>query len=298
MTRYFLGVDFANVEAANAKCCLRDEAGEITLCSALDTVERDAEVDGAALDAPFGLTKPTVDLLQGRYFDGDPEELRLRETDRKVGAVISQMRIADPQRTNLRGHRLFNRGSHIHPPMAFQTLPNAIREVLRLEGRDTQNPQVSSPLTRSRLGQGRVVEAHPRLFLYSLLGRLNGRYKTTEVETELLEAARDYGPAKRRMGEANREFEERQQQRRYNRERLIREICEGSSLWAGSARLQFSGDFSSVAATDHSFDAFLCSLTALMHSKGETLLWSELRVDKSTVEVEGHMHILRTTLAS
>lgn len=298
MTKYFLGLDFANVQHANAKCLLKDEAGEITLCPNSDVPTREREIARFALDAPFGLTKPMLELLQGTNYEGDADRLRLRETDRRVGALVKKMRIADRKQTKLGGHPLFNSGSHIHPPMAFQTLPNALREVLRLERFSSPDSQTSSLLVESRLGLGRVVEAHPRLFLYSLLERLGGKYKTTTEEGRILASARDYGPAVRRKTEAGEEFEARRKQRCPNRKQLVKEICESSSSWMGAAHREFSGDFSRVAETDHVFDAFLCALTAFMHHAGETLLWSDLKIDRSTVEIEGHMIILRAASSS
>ena len=119
------------------------------------------------------------------------------------------------------------------------------------------------------------IEAHPRMYLYSVLERLY-RHRQKSVSLNMLFTAARYkdSPVNRAV--------------LYN---LLRE----QTAWMGpSIRQIFPATIpDELAASDHVFDGYLCALTAWSHSQGECLTWQELEIPAAYVEIEGHILVLR-----
>jgi hypothetical protein len=137
-----------------------------------------------------------------------------------------------------------------------------------------------------RRGEGRIAEAHPRLFLYSVVECL---WLTGTQNEELLLAVRDY-----KTGPHAQE----------NRGVIFRFLNE-NRCWMGKHQRDLSLDMNGEEAligSDHAFDAWLAALTAWAHNSTLTIRWDEARFpdgskafeEDDVVKVEGHILILST----
>ncbi len=246
--------------------------------------------DLAALDSPLGYPKPLTQLIQSLDQADAPERhFKYRRTDDVVADHVADLQVVrDADNPDARVPGFFNRARHVKPTLGLQIVPGALRETIRLLNLGEQEVRARvHVMEQVRCGDlgAQVIEAHPRLFLYSALNRI--RIGTDHpLPQDVLIAARDYKtpPAADHVEQAI-----RAQNRRY----VLRFLREHTQHWIGLAGLNVY-DRPPVCDRDHDFDALLCALTALAHDRGWTWSWADMGggMDHKTVAEEGHIFIL------
>lgn len=272
MMKVYRGIDYADDSTKYGDCSVEDDGTTLRVNPASQAAPK-----RIGIDAPMGLPRGYVALLTGELpHDGS---LTFRATDLRLQALVAALPVVS--RYGVEVPKLFNRTGHVRSPAALQIVPGAMKEALECVSASTDSTERRRQLVEIRLGTAVVVEAHPRLFLYSMLQCCD-----QAVTKPLMTAARDYKDVTRKVeGAGHRE-------RRPNNRRLLRDhLCEHTE-WCKRQREVEADD--SVLSTDHAFDAWLSALTAWSHDNGHTLTWNDAGLERETVEVEGHILILRT----
>lgn len=283
MSPTYIGVDIADDLANRSRVELQDDGEQLTVAAVLDNYgDVLAGNQIAALDSPLGYPVPFGELVSSlTVLDIEPWRFKYRLTEAFVADLVSNLPFIEES-----GHavpQFFNRGSHVKPAVGLEIVPGAVREAMRLLGVLEAGPEErQAAIQHARAGDGPVLEAHPRLFLYSLLARIRA-HLGDPLPVDLLTAARLYKtPAGARAAEAA--------ERLANRNLVLGYIIEHSEAWLVPARALAHGP---VCDRDHDFDAFLCALTAFAHAHGQTLGWEAFAgLNAVVVHKEGHMLIL------
>ncbi len=282
--RYYEGIDFANGVDRIGRCFLLD--GEDSLTVAVDKPSQGVCVK-AAIDCPLGTTIGFAKLLGGELPPEHTGGFKSRTTEQWLRDQVAayQTTILWKNKNNrkkktereprYKGVAYFNPTGHVQPTVEMCIVPECLWWLGRRLAPEGEPKDRLNAFIAARKGDGPVVEAHPRMFLYSLVERV---YRTcpTEVNLEMLFAVVQYknepGLRKSLYG-------------------LIRE----QSTWMGKHRrnIQPVEMPDCLANSDHMFDAFLCALTAWARQDGECIDWQAARIPSASVEVEGHILVLR-----
>ena len=208
-----------------------------------------------------------------------------RATERLLREVVSDFRVnrewqrrSKSEREKFSRASFFNGGSHIQPAVGMVIVPELLAWLADRAGARTDERLTA--MRQARLGEGPILEAHPRLFLYSAMERLR-RDRGGPFSFEELDAVAGY-----KGNGADAEARRRQ----------VFELLKANNSWLGRNRRGLHvTDLPALIATDHAFDAWLSALTAWAHEHRETWGWADTaRLDEATVAVEGHILILRT----
>lgn len=285
MTVEFIGIDLADVEGNRSRVDLVDDGSRL----AIKKVSKDLgpPLDGShlgAIDSPLGYPRAFADLIHALEITlGNERQYKFRLTDDVMGDQVAQL--PGVVEANRLVGEFFLSQRHVHSPISLQIIPRALREALRLLGLEHSSPRDRlREVAAARLGSARLVETHPRLFLYSALERIRAR-RQMRLPQEILVAARDYKSSHREKAVSK-------NLKASYRGELLQFLASTASSWMGASQREL--EVEGLSTRDHDFDAYLCALAAFMHLKGETWHWKELaRLDKSVVEREGHIFILR-----
>jgi hypothetical protein len=168
-----------------------------------------------------------------------------------------------------------NQTAHVQPSVGLVIVPAFLRWALC----DQQLTQ--SQLVDARSGNGRMVEAHPRAFLYSIVERI---YRVVGVESEDIDW-------KQQLTNVVRYKDKKSISRLAERTQIYGFLQKFSSAWLWEDfTLANAGDH--LFQTDHTFDAFLAALTAFAYASNQIISFTEAGIDVDTVSVEGHISIL------
>jgi len=278
----FHGIDFANKKANHGQCWLIDDGAHLSArfgAAPSETLQR------TAVDCPFGTTVAFERLLRGEPATNETVDVfKSRATERLLRRVVTEYQVnrdwqarSVADREQFPRASFFNGSSHVQPSVGMVIVPELLGWLADHAGTDAAARLAA--MRRARLGEGAIVEAHPRLFLYSALERLR-RLRGTPFTVEELDAIAGY-----KGSDADAEA------RRARVFDLLR--TDGRWLGFGDRALRVD-DVAALVDTDHAFDAWLSALTAWAHEQGETWAWQTTnRLDRATVEVEGHILVLR-----
>lgn len=276
----YRGIDFANRDSNLGRCLLQVDNANKLLTPAADTEPEEAHP--TAVDCAFGTTIGFTSLLAGnipaachwdRGFKTRATEHWLRTTlwDYQTNNVWRNLPDTSPQ-------HYVNKTGHVQSSVGLVIVPAFLNWFL------TSGEQTLLSLEKARLGNGDIVEAHPRPFLYSAIERIYCHSGRPDVNWR--EVLRDVVTYKDRGRTSH-------VQQRKNTYAFLREY---SRLWLwDDYTLSDAND--SLFETDHRFDAFLAALTAFAHASKQTIDWqaaatSEPALTKEVVATEGHILIL------
>jgi hypothetical protein len=285
---YYEGIDFANHKANHGECVLQDDG---TSLRAFFRQHRPTDIRFArtAVDCPFGTSKGFEAGLRGEILQDDGKDgFKTRVTERWLRDRVSEFRTNQDWRTRDREARAtfprasyFNGGSHIQPSVGLVIVPELLHW---LANRLAPGGRVADRLISmkaARRGDGPIIEAHPRLFLYSAFEKVRTAAGHS-LPWQLMNAAAGY-KAKGAEGERHRTT-------------VFRFLGEHRQ-WMGTEpfrTLAVEGGEEELIELDHAFDAWLSALTARAHHLCQTLTWQAVEgLDDETVDVEGHILILR-----
>jgi hypothetical protein len=278
---YYSGIDFANREQRTGRCFLRDDKKTLTVAMRLPPR---SSVKGTGVDCPFGTSAEFYNLLTGIVPEMPRDgSLELRATERWVRRVIGEeyetVRLWDAAARQKYGRKFyFHPTSHIQPSVGLRTVPACLYWLVQ---RSELRGEPLAKLKEARRGGGRVVEAHPRLFLYSLIERVH-RAKNGVVTTSLMNSVASY--------------KDKGKESHYHQRETVYNFLQSNPEWClAGRRLNPASAPRGLLASDHTFDAWLSALTAWAAAQGETIQWDTARntdLDLARVEIEGHILIL------
>lgn len=284
MSPVYIGIDVADTAANRARVTVEDDGSTLSVIGIQQGYGEPLEPDEeAALDSPLGYPRSFLQLVCALHHDpsAPAQVFKYRRSEDAVADHVAGLQLA--VEANALVPHFFNRGRHVQSTIGLEIVPGALRELIRLLGVvDAAEADRGTSVRAARLGIGRVVEAHPRLFMYSALSRIREELGQP-LPIDLLTAARDYKtPA--------RADEEIAAARVANRELVLGYLIEHSTAWLGVERtVQAEG----ICARDHDFDAFLCALTAHANAHLQTLpMGAYPGLEEISVSVEGHILIL------
>ncbi|MBI3200081.1 MAG: DUF429 domain-containing protein [Myxococcales bacterium] len=281
MTRVFHGIDFANVEAHHGQCWLVDDG--TTLTARFNPQE---PVVRTAVDCPFGTSQGFEALLKGEITEPSDDGFKTRATERLMRKHVAafttnaEWRAQDTKtRKALDRVSFFNGGAHVQPSVGLVIVPEFLDWLMGRLGGDSTTERLKR-VREARLGEGPVVEAHPRLLLYSIIERV----RLGSRQTIPAQVMADIGGYKDRGAHG-----EQGRRQAYNL------LASGTAHWqpTGQARQIAVPDLVTMLAVDHAFDAWLAALTAWAHHHHDTWTWDQAGLPQANVEVEGHMLILK-----
>ena len=157
-----------------SQCWLTDDGSalEATFAAPQSTPNR------TAVDCPFGTTAGFEALLRGEMPTNDHDDgFKTRATDRLLRQHIAAYKTNQDWRQREGKERrdrasYFNGGSHVQPTVGLQIVPAFLYWLGRELAPDAPREVRLRHLQEARLANGPVVEAHPRLFLYSAIERI------------------------------------------------------------------------------------------------------------------------------
>ncbi len=274
---YYAGIDFANREHRTGRCFVHDDTSTLTV--KLQHPQPPC-VKATGVDCPFGTSAEFYDLLTGNIpiipQDGSFE---LRATERWVRHMIGEeyesVRLWDAAAREEHGRTFYyHPTSHIQPSVGLRIVPSCLYWLATLP----ESPgEPLAKLQEARRGDGCVVEAHPRLFLYSMIERVY-RARNDAVTTSLLNSVASY--------------KDRRTESHYSqRERVYAFLHSNAYLWA-ERRLEPAEAPRELLDSDHTFDAWLSALTAWATAQEMTIRWNAANLDQHRVDIEGHILIL------
>lgn len=283
-TDWYRGIDFANCEETCAQCDLMDDGRRLIAHMGSGSAQRIRRI---AIDSPFGTTIGFERLLKGlQCADVSNDGFKSRFTERYVRTRMSAshsnnlwLSRSKRDRSRFRRKSFFNKTAHVQSTVRLAIVPACIcRLGEELCPAGTQSARLRQ-LQAARRGEALIIEAHPRMFLYSAVERIARAAGT--IDCRLLDAVAGY----RDKGNRGR-----------SRRTVVYELLTKNTTWMNDShrRIGIEGSLSDLVDSHHDFDAWLCALTAWAHHHGETLTWSgvpELR--RHIVELEGHILILK-----
>ena len=279
------GIDFANRDHHFGRCRVVDKRGVLRLELEFD---EEAPIKKTAVDRPFGSSWGFQELLNGNIvpdveddgYKARKTELWLREHIREYETNIRWGDRNDAEREEFPRQNYFNGGAHVQSTLALQIVPDCLAWLFEKLG-EFDNPAARlQALSQARRGESDFVEAHPRLFLYSIIERLY-LYNEELITLQVLNTVAGY---KDRDGEPP--HTER-------RAAIYRLLCQNHEGWLPVGReIRPHEAPASLVESDHTFDAWLCCLTAWAHDLDQTIGWQAVEIEQQYVDVEGHIHIL------
>lgn len=284
--RIYRGIDYATILKNQATVFVTDDGHRL---KAHQSMGGDGEVARTAVDCPFGTSAGFMDLLAGRSPRHSDDHFQTRETERKArervkgyGVTARWAELTAAEKGDATGVQFFNGGSHVQPTLAMRIVPACLNFLLEQGSlKNASTKERLGALVGARRGEGPIVEAHPRLFLYSAVERINQQAvgdlppKVLGLAAQYRSKPKDQAPARRRE--------------------LYRSLRSNPAWMGAQARhLEPAAPPDWLVANDHVFDAWLCALTAWAHNNSETLDWSAAGIPREIVDIEGHMLLLST----
>lgn len=278
------GIDFANIELNQGHCYVSDD-GQLLQVS-LASPDEDALIQRRAIDCPLGVSKGFTQLIQG-YLPPDigNDGYKTRETERWLrghAAAYESNQLwlnrGDVERDQYPRRSYFNGGAHVQSAAGLQIVPACIAWLFQQLAPDGQPDQRLAAASAARRGEGSIIEAHPRMFLYSAIERLY-QNNPDVVTVETLNVVAGY----KETGEVA-----------VDRRRAIYQLLQTNPAWMGNAPRQMvpAAPPEQLVQSDHAFDAWLAALTGWAHDQDETLGWTDAGIDLDYVNAEGHILVL------
>ncbi len=280
-TKLYEGIDFALKKENVGHCYLRDDGQCLELIengSSLGPVTR------AAVDCPLGTTTGFQKLLVGELPDESKDGFQLRQTEtwlRKLQTDYNtnqHWRLRSPEDRQRYPHAsYFNGAQHVQPTLGLRMVPACLYWLAQRLSPLSSTNERKQLLESARRGEGPIVEAHPRPFLYSAVERIF-REDPSSLPLERLNHVANY----KKFRESRRE---------------VYTLLRDHQAWMGNARRNLLPNQlpQLLESSDHAFDAWLCALTAWAHNHGETISWSDVpTLARGDIEIEGHILVLST----
>jgi len=275
----FQGVDFACRAKNYGDGCIIEKNNELHVAFQQTDGQRP---DLMAVDCPFGTSAEFLDLLKGILPEKKPKDksYATRMTERVMREMVkddySTPCLWDDTARKMYGRKhYFHTTTHIQPTVAMRIVPKCLHWLLEEYGK-ISGLSGQDFLEQLRKGNGNIIEAHPRMFLYSAIERLY--HLTPKIVTrEVLYNVADY--------------KERAEKRRF-----VYGLLQTNQEWMGDfpRKLLPEEPPKELLDSNHAFDAFLSALTAWAHSKNETITWQEAGINGEFVIHEGHFLVLRS----
>jgi hypothetical protein len=137
-------------------------------------------------------------------------------------------------------------------------------------------------VVEARSGRGRIVEAHPRAFLYSIIERI---YRNIHTNSNAVVWEHELRNVVRYKDKKNVSHV-------VERKNVYTFIKHHSSAWLWDGFTLADAD-DCLFQTDHAFDAFLAAMTAFAFASKQVVCFSDAGISNDTVSIEGHISILR-----
>ena len=281
---FFEGIDFASGQARVGRCYLIDD--EKTLTVAMDR-PTEGECIRAAIDCPLGTTVGFTQLLAGELPGDNRGGFKSRETEAWLRNQVAAFGTTVLWRNKSRGIKkvdrvarykgvtYFNRTGHIQPAVEMTIVPECLWWMGNRLCADGNKSERLGCLVKARTGDGPVVEAHPRMFLYSLIEKV-WRSDPAHVTLDTLFATVRYKESA-------------------DHRRLLYRLIREQTCWMdGSNKTICPVDAPDcLINSDHMFDGFLSALTAFSHHRAGCVNWQAAGIAKDVVEIEGHILVLK-----
>ena len=281
----FHGIDFANRDKNIGRCWLQDDG--VSLQLRLQQPVEEEKDTRTAVDCPFGTSRGFGRLLQGLLPpDEGNDGYKTRETERwlrrHIGEFDSHQKWRD--RTDAE-KKLFPRRNYYHPTahvqstLGLQIVPQCLAWLMKTLCPDTEPDIRLELLASARRGDAHIVEAHPRPFLYSAIERLF-QHEHQLITLDVLETVAGYKNPKKSVSHARQRGE-------------IYRLLQQHTQWIRQARVILPAEPpDELIDSDHTFDAWLCCLTAWAHHQNQTIPWQAAGLDEAAVACEGHILVL------
>lgn len=280
MSDWYRGVDFANRAQNVGECWIEDDGS--TLTAHAGPQQRTYKL--MAVDSPFGTTWGFEAGLRGQAcWDQYGDGFKSRQTEQQLRHFVSRYKTNEEWRSrsivdaaSYPRKSYFNGGAHIQGSVGLVIVPELLHWLANELAPGQPAPIRIAALQAARLGIGKAVEAHPRLFLYSAVERI--RIAANQpLGTGILNSVAGY------------------KQRSTAMQATYELLAANAYQWTGaSARhIAVAGDLATIIGSDHTFDAWLAALTAWAHDHNETWDWKAVRVSEEVIGTEGHILILK-----
>lgn len=275
----FEGLDFANHSEREGRAFLADDGTSLTV-----SFEPPAGTAAKRIgvDCPFGTSAEFVSLLSGVLPDSiEDRTFQSRSTERWIRRVIGKeyqtCKLWDATARREYDRNYFHPTTHVQPAVAMRIVPNCLAWIIR---QIADGSSSNDFILMARRGEGRIVESHPRMFLYSMIERVH-RCETGVVITSVLNSVAGYKNKERSSHRARRE--------------AVYHFLREHTGWAANKprRLEPERPDELLFVSDHAFDAWLSALTAWAHHNGECIRWDEAGISEKAVNIEGHILVLR-----
>jgi len=274
----YMGIDFANKDTNIGRCRLTADFVSKKLTPSITTKEP-GESEYVAVDCPFGTSEGFFKLLNGKIpndCEWDPG-LKTRHTenwlrkelwDYSTNSYWRHLDVREPQ-------QYVNQTAHVQPSVGLVIVPAFLRWVL------CSQKLTPAQLVDARSGHGRMVEAHPRAFLYSIVERI---YRIVSQESNDIDW-------KDELSNVVRYKDKKSVSHLAERTRVYGFLQKYSSAWLWDGFTLADAE-DRLLQKDHAFDAFLAAMTAFAFASKQVISFTEAEIDVDTVSVEGHISIL------
>lgn len=278
-SEYYLGIDFACVKKNLGNCLLRDDGTNLHLDF---TRAAPAEVVLTAVDCPLGTSSEFLDVLNGTLpKKASDESLATRATERWLRQYVIEnyetVSMWGQAARKLYGRpHYFHTTTHVQPTVAMRIVPKCLHWLLEQQARRFPAMSGLEILQEARKGAGNVVEAHPRMFLYSAVEKQYRRDRASVTQEVLFNVAEYKNTPERR--------------------RFVYCFLQRNAGWLQPHGRMLTPEEppDEILESDHAFDAFLSALTAWAHQRGMTIRWDQTmpRLAEAAVLHEGHILVL------
>jgi Protein of unknown function (DUF429) len=278
MTSY-MGIDFANIDTNIGRCKLSVDFERRALTPSIAADEPTAS-DYVAIDCPFGTSEGFFKLLSGQVPNACEWDagLKTRQTENWLRRVLWEystnyywrsLDVREPQ-------HYVNQTAHVQPSVGLVIVPAFLRWVM------CSHKLTPAQLVDARSGNGRLVEAHPRAFLYSIIERI---YRVVGKQSNEIDW-------KHELTNVVRYKDKKGVSRLAERTQVYGFLQKYSSAWLWNDFTLDDAD-DHLLQTDHAFDAFLAAMTAYAFASNQVISFTEAGISSDTVAIEGHIAILQ-----
>lgn len=234
------------------------------------TLTASGKIRMSAIDSPLGTCMDFATVLRGEI----PTQLIDNKLKERATERFWRNRLIEIAKNYPETIRFFDQSSHLKSSAGLEIVPEAIYCLLKTLGNDG--------LMKARLGStdAKVIEAAPRVFLYSMIERIrqfelnHGR----AIDQGLIRAVKQY---------KSKEDSERGL--------ILDFLLEHFTSWSGGVnrQFQFAVDKQKLVADNHLFDAWLTAMTAWSFCHKQTLSSEDAGLDSHRTEAEGHIIALQ-----
>ena len=279
VAEFYLGIDFACIKKNLGNCLLRDDGASLSL----DFSKADKrQVVCTAVDCPLGTSSEFLDVLNGKLpVNTNDKSLATRASERWIRQHVSDNYETasmwnDAARKRYGRRWYFQETAHVQPTVAMRIVPKCLYWLLKEQGQRLPSKSGLEILQDARKGKGKVVEAHPRMYLYSAVEKQHQRNRACVTPEVLFNVAEYKNSPERR--------------------RFVYCFLQQNTEWLQPAcrKLMPEEPPKEILDSDHAFDAFLSALTAWSHKQGMTIRWDQTTpsLPESAVLHEGHILVL------